>query len=176
MLQNITSESWPSRFWSHGSAGQPDPQKPGRKPRSAWPQQPAGILRSLRLPPAHCWTGTAVDRWVCRTVWPVHRKQQNRFKMITLSGFSLLFIMICVPFVVWEAGLQSYEMPIQYATLSRATARPSSLHLSRSKSISNSNPDLATTPVSPDEEVQRIIGSKVSFKLHIQYNLKVNIQ
>lgn len=55
----------------------------------------------------------------------------------------------------------SYELPIQYATLSRATARPSSLHLSRSKSISNSNPDLASTPASPDEEVQRIIGSKV---------------
>uniref|UniRef100_A0A671V0K4 Dedicator of cytokinesis 6 n=1 Tax=Sparus aurata TaxID=8175 RepID=A0A671V0K4_SPAAU len=53
-------------------------------------------------------------------------------------------------------------MPMQYATISRATARPSSLHLSRSKSISNSNPDLASSPVSPDEEVQRIIGSKVS--------------
>uniref|UniRef100_A0A3B3THC4 Dedicator of cytokinesis 6 n=1 Tax=Poecilia latipinna TaxID=48699 RepID=A0A3B3THC4_9TELE len=52
-------------------------------------------------------------------------------------------------------------MPVQYATLSRATGRPSSLHLSRSKSISNSNPDLASTPISPDEEVQRIIGSKV---------------
>lgn len=51
---------------------------------------------------------------------------------------------------------------MQYATISRATGRPSSLHLSRSKSISNSNPDLASTPVSPDEEVQRIIGSKVS--------------
>lgn len=62
----------------------------------------------------------------------------------------------------WEAGSHSYEMPMQYATISRATARPSSLHLSRSKSISNSNPDLASTPVSPDEEVQRIIGSKVS--------------
>lgn len=62
---------------------------------------------------------------------------------------------------IWIAGGQSYEMPMQYATLSRATARPSSLHLSRSKSISNSNPDLASTPVSPDEEVQRIIGSKV---------------
>lgn len=59
-------------------------------------------------------------------------------------------------------GSQSYEMPVQYATISRATARPSSLHLSRSKSISNSNPDLASSPVSPDEEVQRIIGSKVS--------------
>uniref|UniRef100_A0A671UZK3 Dedicator of cytokinesis 6 n=1 Tax=Sparus aurata TaxID=8175 RepID=A0A671UZK3_SPAAU len=52
-------------------------------------------------------------------------------------------------------------MPMQYATISRATARPSSLHLSRSKSISNSNPDLASSPVSPDEEVQRIIGSKL---------------
>uniref|UniRef100_A0A8D3E0G2 Dedicator of cytokinesis 6 n=1 Tax=Scophthalmus maximus TaxID=52904 RepID=A0A8D3E0G2_SCOMX len=59
-------------------------------------------------------------------------------------------------------GPQSYEMPMQYATLSRATARPSSLHLSRSKSISNSNPDLASTPVSPDEEVQRIIGNKAN--------------
>ncbi|CDQ97842.1 unnamed protein product [Oncorhynchus mykiss] len=56
----------------------------------------------------------------------------------------------------------AYELPIQYATLSRATARPSTLHLARSKSISNSNPDLASTPTSPDEEVQRIIGSKAS--------------
>uniref|UniRef100_A0A8C1QJ74 Dedicator of cytokinesis 6 n=1 Tax=Cyprinus carpio TaxID=7962 RepID=A0A8C1QJ74_CYPCA len=52
-------------------------------------------------------------------------------------------------------------LPPPYATLSRATARPSSLLLSRSKSLSNSNPDLASTPATPDEEVQRIIGSKV---------------
>ncbi|XP_027897373.1 dedicator of cytokinesis protein 7 isoform X3 [Xiphophorus couchianus] len=64
--------------------------------------------------------------------------------------------------VMPPAGTHPYEMPVQYATLSRATGRPSSLHLSRSKSISNSNPDLATTPISPDEEVQRIIGSKAS--------------
>uniref|UniRef100_A0A670ZX89 Dedicator of cytokinesis 6 n=1 Tax=Pseudonaja textilis TaxID=8673 RepID=A0A670ZX89_PSETE len=50
---------------------------------------------------------------------------------------------------------------LQYATLSRATGRPVSLNLSRSKSISNSNPDLTTTPTSPDEEVQKIISSKV---------------
>uniref|UniRef100_A0A673YNF0 Dedicator of cytokinesis 6 n=1 Tax=Salmo trutta TaxID=8032 RepID=A0A673YNF0_SALTR len=55
----------------------------------------------------------------------------------------------------------SEPLPIQYATLSRATARPSTLHLARSKSISNSNPDLASTPTSPDEEVQRIISSKL---------------
>uniref|UniRef100_A0A8C2Q7I7 Dedicator of cytokinesis 6 n=1 Tax=Cyprinus carpio TaxID=7962 RepID=A0A8C2Q7I7_CYPCA len=53
-------------------------------------------------------------------------------------------------------------LPPPYATLSRATARPSSLLLSRSKSLSNSNPDLASTPATPDEEVQRIIGSKAS--------------
>uniref|UniRef100_A0A8C8SQD4 Dedicator of cytokinesis 6 n=1 Tax=Pelusios castaneus TaxID=367368 RepID=A0A8C8SQD4_9SAUR len=47
------------------------------------------------------------------------------------------------------------------ATLSRATGRPANLNLSRSKTISNSNPDLASTPGSPDEEVQRILGSKV---------------
>uniref|UniRef100_A0A8C9XU95 Dedicator of cytokinesis 6 n=1 Tax=Sander lucioperca TaxID=283035 RepID=A0A8C9XU95_SANLU len=51
-----------------------------------------------------------------------------------------------------------------------ATARPSSLHLSRSKSISNSNPDLASTPISPDEEVQRIIGSKGIDRSHSWVN------
>ncbi|KAM9493063.1 dedicator of cytokinesis protein 7 isoform 2-T2 [Clarias gariepinus] len=64
----------------------------------------------------------------------------------------------------------SYELPIQYATLSRATARPTSLLLARSKSISNSNPDLASTPVSPDDEVQRIIGSKGIDRSHSWVN------
>ncbi|KAL2101539.1 hypothetical protein ACEWY4_003300 [Coilia grayii] len=68
-----------------------------------------------------------------------------------------------------NATTPTYEVPIQYATLSRATARPSSLHLSRSKSISNSNPDLATTPT-PDEEVQRIIGSKGIDRSHSWVN------
>ncbi|XP_072561324.1 dedicator of cytokinesis protein 7 isoform X2 [Paramormyrops kingsleyae] len=67
-------------------------------------------------------------------------------------------------------GGPTYEMPIQYATLSRATGRPSSLQLSRSKSISNSNPDLATTPASPDEEVQRIIGNKGIDRSHSWVN------
>ncbi|KAK7940498.1 hypothetical protein WMY93_003824 [Mugilogobius chulae] len=68
------------------------------------------------------------------------------------------------------SAAQSYDMPMQFATLSRATARPSSLHLSRSKSISNSNPDLVTTPVSPDEEVQRIIGNKGIDRSHSWVN------
>lgn len=71
--------------------------------------------------------------------------------------------MLLKPYVFCAVSGSSYELPIQYATLSRATARPSSLLLARSKSISNSNPDLASTPTSPDDEVQRIIGSKVGF-------------
>ncbi|KAM3925869.1 dedicator of cytokinesis protein 6 isoform 3-T3 [Leptodactylus fuscus] len=47
------------------------------------------------------------------------------------------------------------------ATLSRATGRPSSLNLARCRSISNSNPDLTSTPGSTDdEEVQKIMGGK----------------
>ncbi|KAG9470121.1 hypothetical protein GDO78_018818 [Eleutherodactylus coqui] len=49
----------------------------------------------------------------------------------------------------------------QSATLSRATGRPSSLNLARCRSISNSNPDLTSTPGSTDdEEVQKIMGGK----------------
>uniref|UniRef100_A0A674K957 Dedicator of cytokinesis 6 n=1 Tax=Terrapene triunguis TaxID=2587831 RepID=A0A674K957_9SAUR len=59
---------------------------------------------------------------------------------------------------------------IQCATLSRATGRPASLNLSRSKSISNSNPDLATTPGSPDDEVQQILGSKGIDRSHSWVN------
>ncbi|XP_053868321.1 dedicator of cytokinesis protein 6 isoform X3 [Malaclemys terrapin pileata] len=59
-----------------------------------------------------------------------------------------------------EARTPPQGAAIQCATLSRATSRPASLNLSRSKSISNSNPDLATTPGSPDDEVQQILGSK----------------
>uniref|UniRef100_A0ABM5FQN4 Dedicator of cytokinesis protein 6 isoform X6 n=1 Tax=Pogona vitticeps TaxID=103695 RepID=A0ABM5FQN4_9SAUR len=61
-----------------------------------------------------------------------------------------------------ETGITPNSGPIQYATVSRATGRPVSLNLSRSKSISNSNPDLTTIPNSPDEEVQKIISSKAA--------------
>uniref|UniRef100_A0A6Q2XUX5 Dedicator of cytokinesis 7 n=1 Tax=Esox lucius TaxID=8010 RepID=A0A6Q2XUX5_ESOLU len=39
--------------------------------------------------------------------------------------------------------------------------RPASLNLNRSRSLSNSNPDISGTPTSPDDEVRSIIGSKV---------------
>ncbi|XP_074836429.1 dedicator of cytokinesis protein 6 isoform X3 [Carettochelys insculpta] len=58
----------------------------------------------------------------------------------------------------------------QCATLSRATGRPASLTLARSKSISNSNPDLASAPGSPDLEVQKIMSSKGIDRSHSWVN------
>jgi len=128
-----------------------------------------------------CWRPTSTSASACQ---PPNRRYPHRVShprevcslcprsrkgdgihSIWAPGFSLAIVSPCdVPTCPFsrQAGTQSYEMPMQYATLSRTTVRPSSLHLSRSKSISNSNPDLATSPVSPDEEVQRIIGGKVS--------------
>lgn len=93
----------------------------------------------------------------------LNRMDWKRFDDLPISS---LWLSSCLR----VAGSQSYQMPVQYATISRATGRPSSLHLSRSKSISNSNPDLASTPVSPDEEVQRIIGSKVSSFCRMEFS------
>ena len=50
---------------------------------------------------------------------------------------------------------------VQPATLARGPGRPASLYLARSKSISSSNPDLAVAPGSVDDEVSRILASKV---------------
>lgn len=47
------------------------------------------------------------------------------------------------------------------ATLARGPGRPASLYLARSKSISSSNPDLAVAPSCVDDEVSRILASKV---------------
>uniref|UniRef100_A0A2R8ZY03 Dedicator of cytokinesis 6 n=1 Tax=Pan paniscus TaxID=9597 RepID=A0A2R8ZY03_PANPA len=50
---------------------------------------------------------------------------------------------------------------VQAATLARGSGRPASLYLARSKSISSSNPDLAVAPGSVDDEVSRILASKL---------------
>ncbi|KAL4663233.1 hypothetical protein H8957_013790 [Semnopithecus entellus] len=50
---------------------------------------------------------------------------------------------------------------VQAATLARGSGRPISLYLARSKSISSSNPDLAVAPGSVDDEVSRILASKL---------------
>ncbi|XP_078525617.1 dedicator of cytokinesis protein 7 isoform X7 [Lissotriton helveticus] len=49
---------------------------------------------------------------------------------------------------------------MHYATMARSVARPASLNINRSRSLSNSNPDISGTPTSPDDEVRSIIGSK----------------
>uniref|UniRef100_A0A8C4YQU8 Dedicator of cytokinesis 7 n=1 Tax=Gopherus evgoodei TaxID=1825980 RepID=A0A8C4YQU8_9SAUR len=50
---------------------------------------------------------------------------------------------------------------VHYATMARSAIRPASLNLNRSRSLSNSNPDISGTPTSPDDEVRSIIGSKL---------------
>uniref|UniRef100_A0A8C4YTF1 Dedicator of cytokinesis 7 n=1 Tax=Gopherus evgoodei TaxID=1825980 RepID=A0A8C4YTF1_9SAUR len=51
---------------------------------------------------------------------------------------------------------------VHYATMARSAIRPASLNLNRSRSLSNSNPDISGTPTSPDDEVRSIIGSKAT--------------
>ncbi|KAK2508151.1 hypothetical protein MC885_004310 [Smutsia gigantea] len=51
---------------------------------------------------------------------------------------------------------------VHYATMARSAVRPASLNLNRSRSLSNSNPDISGTPTSPDDEVRAIISSKVN--------------
>ena len=53
---------------------------------------------------------------------------------------------------------------MHYATMARSAVRPASLNLNRSRSLSNSNPDISGTPTSPDDEVRSIIGSKVNWR------------
>ncbi|KAK1796718.1 hypothetical protein P4O66_009740, partial [Electrophorus voltai] len=50
---------------------------------------------------------------------------------------------------------------VHYATMARSAVRPASLNLNRSRSLSNSNPDISGTPTSPDDEVRSIIGNKL---------------
>uniref|UniRef100_A0A4W3IFN6 Dedicator of cytokinesis 7 n=1 Tax=Callorhinchus milii TaxID=7868 RepID=A0A4W3IFN6_CALMI len=49
---------------------------------------------------------------------------------------------------------------MHYATMARSATRPAGLNISRSRSLSNSNPDISGTPTSPDDEVRSILGSK----------------
>ncbi|KAM5232985.1 dedicator of cytokinesis protein 6 isoform 11-T11 [Hipposideros larvatus] len=62
-----------------------------------------------------------------------------------------------------EPSLPGGALPVtvQPATLARGPGRPASLYLARSKSISSSNPDLAVALGSVDDEVSRILASKL---------------
>uniref|UniRef100_A0A8C2N2W1 Dedicator of cytokinesis 6 n=1 Tax=Cricetulus griseus TaxID=10029 RepID=A0A8C2N2W1_CRIGR len=59
---------------------------------------------------------------------------------------------------------------VQAATLARGSGRPTSLYLTRSKSISSSNPDLAVAPGSVDDEVSRILATKGVDRSHSWVN------
>uniref|UniRef100_A0A8C3ACU3 Dedicator of cytokinesis 6 n=1 Tax=Cyclopterus lumpus TaxID=8103 RepID=A0A8C3ACU3_CYCLU len=112
--------------------------------------------------------GRAAFEAMALLVNQIHKNLEGNQDQHGRNNLLASYIHFC--FRVPTAEPASYEMPMQYATLSRTTVRPSSLHLSRSKSISNSNPDLATTPVSPDEEVQRIIAGKGIDRSHSWVN------
>ncbi|GAB1288661.1 Dedicator of cytokinesis protein 7 [Apodemus speciosus] len=61
---------------------------------------------------------------------------------------------------------------MHYATMARSAVRPASLNLNRSRSLSNSNPDISGTPTSPDDEVRSIIGSKITQLFHEELALQ----
>lgn len=65
---------------------------------------------------------------------------------------------------------------VHYATMARSAIRPASLNLNRSRSLSNSNPDISGTPTSPDDEVRSIIGSKVRLSHIISELIHLNGQ
>uniref|UniRef100_A0A4W3I977 Dedicator of cytokinesis 7 n=1 Tax=Callorhinchus milii TaxID=7868 RepID=A0A4W3I977_CALMI len=54
-----------------------------------------------------------------------------------------------------------FRLPSTSSNPSSPATRPAGLNISRSRSLSNSNPDISGTPTSPDDEVRSILGSKV---------------
>uniref|UniRef100_A0A452S9V4 Dedicator of cytokinesis 7 n=1 Tax=Ursus americanus TaxID=9643 RepID=A0A452S9V4_URSAM len=58
---------------------------------------------------------------------------------------------------------------VHYATMARSAVRPASLNLNRSRSLSNSNPDISGTPTSPDDEVRYL-------SLHLLFHEELALQ
>lgn len=85
-------------------------------------------------------------------------KVEEIFSGPLLINFLLkLYVILCT--TLGPGGLGG---SVHYATMARSAVRPASLNLNRSRSLSNSNPDISGTPTSPDDEVRSIIGSKVN--------------
>uniref|UniRef100_A0A673MHC6 Dedicator of cytokinesis protein 7-like n=1 Tax=Sinocyclocheilus rhinocerous TaxID=307959 RepID=A0A673MHC6_9TELE len=72
----------------------------------------------------------------------------------------LIYVSQSVAFGELMIGPGGLGGSVHYATMARSSVRPASLNLNRSRSLSNSNPDISGTPTSPDDEVRSIIGSK----------------
>ncbi|MGH0162758.1 UNVERIFIED_CONTAM: hypothetical protein FKN15_043432 [Acipenser sinensis] len=72
----------------------------------------------------------------------------------------LILLVVRPPVIAGQIGPGALGGSVHYATMARSAVRPASLNLNRSRSLSNSNPDISGTPTSPDDEVRAIIGSK----------------
>ncbi|ELW66799.1 Dedicator of cytokinesis protein 6 [Tupaia chinensis] len=72
----------------------------------------------------------------------------------------LILLVVRPPVIAGQIGPGGLGGSVHYATMARSAVRPASLNLNRSRSLSNSNPDISGTPTSPDDEVRSIIGSK----------------
>ncbi|PNJ15266.1 DOCK7 isoform 11 [Pongo abelii] len=81
----------------------------------------------------------------------------------------LILLVIRPPVIAGQIGPGGLGGSVHYATMARSAVRPASLNLNRSRSLSNSNPDISGTPTSPDDEVRSIIGSKVKSMVHHLY-------
>ncbi|KAB1268970.1 Dedicator of cytokinesis protein 7 [Camelus dromedarius] len=73
----------------------------------------------------------------------------------------LILLVVRPPVIAGQIGPGGLGGSVHYATMARSAVRPASLNLNRSRSLSNSNPDISGTPTSPDDEVRSIIGSKL---------------
>ncbi|KAF7244349.1 Dedicator of cytokinesis protein 6 [Varanus komodoensis] len=73
----------------------------------------------------------------------------------------LILLVVRPPIIAGQIGPGGLGGSVHYATMARSAVRPASLNLNRSRSLSNSNPDISGTPTSPDDEVRSIIGSKL---------------
>ncbi|XP_077186092.1 dedicator of cytokinesis protein 6 isoform X3 [Paroedura picta] len=76
--------------------------------------------------------------------------QQGRNHLLSSYIFYVFHLPVMDPGLP-ETGPPPHTVSVPCATLSHTSGRPASLNLSRSKSISSSNPDLATSPGSPEE-------------------------
>ncbi|EPY83702.1 hypothetical protein CB1_000538021 [Camelus ferus] len=81
----------------------------------------------------------------------------------------LILLVVRPPVIAGQIGPGGLGGSVHYATMARSAVRPASLNLNRSRSLSNSNPDISGTPTSPDDEVRSIIGSKVKSMVHHLY-------
>lgn len=110
-------------------------------------------------------TNQWLNQWGGQCMQPLQHVSEPLMACITSSYSNHIpaVQLFCSTFLLGPGGLGG---SVHYATMARSAVRPASLNLNRSRSLSNSNPDISGTPTSPDDEVRSIIGSKVSSSDH----------